>query len=189
MFHGCFQVFPTFSRILGSVFFFSPRVFFFSGLGICRFNFMNFLGSQHHTESASPAAENCIKIATSIWIAITSSLNYVKTIPCGKNIVSKCPKLDARPFWGRIHDFYSRFGILKTISIKYATLTVSTYDMLDFGIIYTYLYYNMYGTTSTWGSQSSYGMVALAGAAPAALAKQGKKLGHSKCSPAIVRSG
>jgi hypothetical protein len=67
-----------------------------------------------------------------------SKLSLVKK----KHTVSICPKLDARPFWGRIHHF-SEF---LTISIKYATYTVSTYDMLDFGTIY-----DMYGTASTGG--------------------------------------
>ena len=139
----CFQHFPEFWAPI----FFSPRVWEIACLGICRFKICQGTNrawtssSHHHTIRIS--GRDIASIATSIWIAITSSWNYVKTIPCEKkHTVSICPKLDARPFWGRIHHF-SEF---LTISIKYATYTVSTYDMLDFGTIY-----DMYGTASTGG--------------------------------------
>ena len=79
----CFQHFPEFwaPKI-------EPRVWEIACLGICRFKICQGTNrawassSHHHTIRIS--GRDIASIATSIWIAITSSWNYVKTIPCEK---------------------------------------------------------------------------------------------------------
>ena len=147
MFHGCFKVFPTFSRILGSDFFFTTRMgnSLLGNLPIQDLSrhepSMNFLITpSHHPHLRPRHCINCYFNLDRHHIILKLCQNY--PLWKKKHTVSICPKLDARPFWGRIHHF-SEF---LTISIKYATYTVSTYDMLDFGTIY-----DMYGTASTGG--------------------------------------